>query len=416
MPFLVERIPKYCKHKASGQAVVTIGGKDHYLGPWNSKASRAEYDRIIGEWIANGRRPLGVGKTVTDLSVGELIDRFITFADGYYRRPDGTATSEVSCFKLSLRVLNHLYGSKLVSEFGPLALEAVRNAMITKGWARGSINDQVGRMKRMFKWGVAKELVPPSVIHGLCAVAGLRAGRSEAKESEPVRPVSDEVVNATLPHLSSVVGAMVRLQRRTGARPGEICAMRTGDIDMSGQVWTYIPVTHKTSHFGHHRLIPIGPLAQEVLRPFLKPLNPTAFIFSPKDAAAESREARHDARKTPPELGNVIGSNRKRKPRRQPGEMYDVAAYRRAIARACDLAFPPPAELLAAGQEKALAKWRSEHRWHPHQLRHTAATEIRKRFGIEAAQTILGHATLSVTEIYAEKNAEAGRQVAALVG
>ena len=50
--------PKYRKHKASGQAIVTIGGKMFYLGPHNSKASRIEYDRFIGEWLANGRRIL----------------------------------------------------------------------------------------------------------------------------------------------------------------------------------------------------------------------------------------------------------------------------------------------------------------------------------------------------------------------
>jgi integrase len=49
-------------------------------------------------------------------------------------------------------------------------------------------------------------------------------------------------------------------------------------------------------------------------------------------------------------------------------------------------------------------------------LRHSAATEIRKRFGIEAAQHVLGHATLNVTEIYAEKNSEAARQIAAAIG
>lgn len=52
--------PKYRKHKASGQALVTIAGRDHYLGPWKSKASRAEYDRLIGEWLAAGRPTTGL--------------------------------------------------------------------------------------------------------------------------------------------------------------------------------------------------------------------------------------------------------------------------------------------------------------------------------------------------------------------
>ena len=52
MPKLVDSVPKYRLHRASGQAVVTIQGRDFYLGPWKSKASRVEYDRLIGEWLA----------------------------------------------------------------------------------------------------------------------------------------------------------------------------------------------------------------------------------------------------------------------------------------------------------------------------------------------------------------------------
>jgi integrase len=74
-------------------------------------------------------------------------------------------------------------------------------------------------------------------------------------------------------------------------------------------------------------------------------------------------------------------------------------------------------KLRLTGEQRAeLRKWHHAHAWHPHQLRHSAATEIRKRFGIEAAQHVLGHATLNVTEIYAEKNSEAARQIAAAIG
>ena len=59
MPRLLHSLPRYRHHKATGQAVVTVFGKDRYLGPWQSKASRAEYDRLIAEWLAAGR-PSGV--------------------------------------------------------------------------------------------------------------------------------------------------------------------------------------------------------------------------------------------------------------------------------------------------------------------------------------------------------------------
>jgi hypothetical protein len=63
------RVPSYRRHKPTGQAVVTLGGRDVYLGKWNSKASRAEYDRLIGEWLANGRR---LPSSCNDFTVAEL--------------------------------------------------------------------------------------------------------------------------------------------------------------------------------------------------------------------------------------------------------------------------------------------------------------------------------------------------------
>jgi integrase len=163
-------------------------------------------------------------------------------------------------------------------------------------------------------------------------------------------------------------------------------------------------------------MIPLGPQAQAQLRPYLKPLNAQAYIFSPQDAVAERIERMHDARATPLNQGNRPGTNVKAKPKRTPGNRYDVAAYRRAIARACDSAFPPPDELLAPDKTALLSKWRSDRRWHPHQLRHSAATDIRRQFGLEAAQHVLGHATLSITEVYAERNGDVAKRIAAAIG
>jgi hypothetical protein len=55
MPRLIQAVPKYRKHKATGQAFVEINGRRHYLGPWQTKASKIEYDRRITEWLSSGR-------------------------------------------------------------------------------------------------------------------------------------------------------------------------------------------------------------------------------------------------------------------------------------------------------------------------------------------------------------------------
>jgi integrase len=287
MPRLTVENPAYRKHKASGQAVVTLNGRVVYLGPWGTRISRQAYDRVVGEWLANNRR--APAQDTRSLTIAELIDQYWSHVKSYYRRPDGTPTAEVATCKQVLRVLNRLYADTPASSFGPRACEAVRLRMIEIGWCRTHVNRQLARLRMLFKWAVSKELVPPSVHHGLVAVAPLRAGRCAARESEPVKPVGDQIVDATLPMLSRTVAAMVQLQRLTGARPGEICALRTGDIDRTGKVWTYTPATHKTAYRGHGRTIFIGPRAQAVLAPMLK-LDPAAYVFSPIDA--DRRRAR----------------------------------------------------------------------------------------------------------------------------
>ena len=129
MPRLAVSNPKYRKHRASGQAVVTLDGKDRYLGPHGTKASHHEYDRLIGEWLANGRcAPC----EPSELTVLELSVAFWRHAQIYYKDSDG----EIGCFKLVLQILKRLYGRTPAAEFGPLALQAVQHEMVTAGWCR----------------------------------------------------------------------------------------------------------------------------------------------------------------------------------------------------------------------------------------------------------------------------------------
>ena len=94
MPKLSENaLPSYRLHKQSGQAIVTLNGRDFLLGPHDTAASRSEYRRRIAEWMANGRR---IPRATADLTVTELIAAFKTHAETYYRHFDGTPTSEVA--------------------------------------------------------------------------------------------------------------------------------------------------------------------------------------------------------------------------------------------------------------------------------------------------------------------------------
>ena len=209
MPRLSKALPKYRKHKASGQAVVSLSGQDHYLGPHGTKASKIEYDRLIGEWLTSGRESL-IGNDSTSIKISQLIARYWKFAKSYYVK-NGKPTDELASVKVAVRDVKDLYGKKYVEQFGPLALEAVRESMIRRGNSRGYINGNVGRIRRMFKWGVSKQIVPVEIYQALQAVDGLKHGKSDAKETSPVLPVPSDVIAATLEFCSPVISDMIQI-------------------------------------------------------------------------------------------------------------------------------------------------------------------------------------------------------------
>ncbi|MFM7071068.1 MAG: site-specific integrase, partial [Planctomycetota bacterium] len=233
MPRLQQAVPRYRRHRASGQAVVTIQGRDFYLGTWNSKASKIEYDRIINEWITAGRQLPSTGLLASDLTVVEVLARFKDFAIGYYRK-NGKSTGEWGNIEAAIEPVLQLYGRTEARKFGPLALKTVRRKMIDAGLCRNVINSRVSRIKRVFRWAASEELVPPEVVMALTTVVGLEAGRSEARETKAVSPVADDVVKQSLPHMPKVVADMVRLQRLCGCRPSEVTMIRPCDLALSG--------------------------------------------------------------------------------------------------------------------------------------------------------------------------------------
>ncbi|MFN5798542.1 MAG: hypothetical protein ACK5AN_13525 [Planctomyces sp.] len=185
------RVPSCRRHKPSGHAAVTINGQDICPGTWNTWASKAEYDRLIAEFLTHGRQlQSGVQQTVV-----EVLKAYRAFAENDYRKGD-QVTREYSGIKDALKLVRELYGRTIANDFGPLALKTVRQRMIAKDWGRSTINQAIGRIRRCFKWAVENELVRPDMSHGLMAVSGLRRGRSEARESDPVLPVDDASVGS----------------------------------------------------------------------------------------------------------------------------------------------------------------------------------------------------------------------------
>ena len=427
--------PKLCRHKATQQGYVTLNGKEHYLGAWpqDRKTPPAEvrdnYDRLVSRWLANGRRLPEDQPAVSSTSVNEVILAFVKYAASHYSVNPSVTTrkesAETDGIKKACRIVSDLFGRLPVAEFGPKALKQVREKMTEKEWSRRYTNKQVNRIKRMFRWAVAEEMVPPSVLHGLSAVPAIRKGEPGVREKGPVKPVPQEYVDAALPHMSPQVRAMVELQQLCGARPGEVVIVRTGDIDRAGKVWVYKPERHKNEHRGQSREIYFGPRAQAVLEPWLRD-DPDQYLFSPREAFEGWNRERTANRASPMTPSHEARHARflSRKAKRAKGEHYTTDSYRRAIAYACKLAdrdarekattaarVQSPATPAAAFDETVFVPC-----WSPHRLRHNAATNLRKEFGIEVARFGVGHKPAFTTEIYADADREKVMDVFARVG
>jgi integrase len=389
-------IPSYRRHRASGQAVFTLNGVDHYLGKWKSPESRAEYDRLTAEWLVGGRR-LPDRKGASDSPDGMLLKELIL---GYFSHL-APALPDIEVDKLSrgLKPARQLFGETKASEFGPLRYKAVRASMVDAGLCISTINHRMGVIRRMIAWGVESELLPGDALHRLEAVAPLKAGR-DAKAPREVKPIPDTDIDAVLPHLMPAVAAMVQLQRLTGMRPGEVCRLTTAQIDRTVDPWVYRPTKHKTKHRGKDRAIPLGPRAKELLTPWLR-ADPDKPLFSPRDSRQHQDANRpHKEASTEARRASARHYFRKRhKPTpvsRYAGESYSTLSYGNAVSNACRKASIPP--------------------FRPNRIRHTAATEIRHRFGIEAARVTLGHSSLNMTEVYAEADLSLASKVASEIG
>ena len=337
MPWSNNHLPKYRKHRSSGQAVVTLNGRDFYLGPHGTKASKLQYDRLLAEWLQNSRNPFcGLDDGIT---VVELCARYFKFAKEYYQR-DGKCTGETPNIRIALRFLREWYAKTPAAEFGPLALKTLRQRMIEENLSRGYVNAQINRIKRMFKWAAAEELIPASAFQGLSSLAGLRLGKSGARETTPIMPVDDSVVDQTLPWMSTVVADMVRLQRLTGMRPAEVCLLRPCDLDRSGEVWVYKPATHKTEHHGRPRNVFVGPQSQAVLLRYLA-RGSDEYCFRPCDSEAKRLSAQRSSRYTAELRESPRDESQTQGQKSTWRAIYD-GSYRRAIHYACDKAFPHP--------------------------------------------------------------------------
>ena len=230
--------------------------------------------------------------------------------------------------------------------------------------------------RHVFKWGVSEELVPNNIYSALTTVPPVAMGETNAVEACPRTTTSDEIFSAVINHLRGFYRDIALVLRYTAMRPIELIRMTVGEVhtDDSG-VLLYIPVRHKNSHRGKSRIIPFGPRATEVIRPYLQGKPSEAFVFAKEDSLKNLYDSK--------------GMNNR--PREEKLCGISEPAFRKALRQAFN-------ESINDGSIPADTPM-----WTPYSIRHLAITEMGTLEGVVAGQRLAGHSQLRTTEIYSHQ-------------
>ena len=358
------------------------------LGLWGSPEAAVEYEKIRREWYAGlltAEEPSEEGVTLAF-----LFDKFLKMAEKKYRQP------EIYVFGLVIRATVELFPGKKVAEFSALNFRAVRQQLMEMGatkpqpWSRQYVNRIMAALRTIFRWGLSYDYTPVDVLTKIQSVPGLEVWEcDDLEEREAVEDVPDWAVIRTLPFMSPVIADMVKLQRGACMRPGEVCDLRVGDIDRSGEVWLIRAKKHKTARYGTKRIVAFGLPEIEILRRRCENKGADQFVFSPREAQQERWTEMRAARKSKVQPSQVLrGEEAEADKLLRYSEKYDSHAYNRAIKYA---------------QRKARKAGVKIPDWFPYQLRHASVTATSLEHGREAASLVAGHKSQKTTEIYEHK-------------
>lgn len=371
------RTPKYRRHSVRNTGFVEWQGNRIYLpGVYNSAESKLAYRKFLSEHaFAEPPRPKRTDGQL--FTVAGLVTQYLDHARIIYPGDN----SEYDNCRHALVPLSASYGMVEAAQFGPLKLKEYQQALADKKLRRSYINGTIGKIRRAFSWAVSEQLIEPSVLAALVTVPGLRNGRSKATESPKREPVPWEHIEPILEHLSPLLRAMTLLQWYVGPRSKSICLSVPEQFERSGKLWLWHP-RHKTESMGKEVVLPIGKRCQAVLLPFIEAARPGEPIFNPRTLRKN------------PRYNDQYSSNTYRQ------------AVRRAIAKVNKIR-----EAFNEGKPEA-EKLKLIPLWTPHQLRHSVGTEVRDRYGVEAAQAVLGHAKVDTTQLYSRRRLKLAEKVA----
>lgn len=297
----------------------------------------------------NTAKQTGTGIASPVFTVNDVIDKWSAHAEMYY-----SGSKEAADSIRGMRMFREMFGTRPAETITHPDMIDYRNALAARGYVRTTVNKYLGFVKRMYAWALDERIVSAQAKAEATAISQLKRGRGNVVEGKVVAAVPDTDIEKTCAELAEPLADMVRVHRLCGARPDEICQLSWDCVERRGKVWAYRPQKHKNKHRNKPRVIVFGPKAQAILAKY----EGDGYVFSPRQTAGRS-----------------------------VGEKWKVEAYHRAVSRAAKRAGVP--------------------HWHPNQLRHTCATEIRRKIGTAAASAVLGHTLgLRITDRYSFEAAE----------
>jgi hypothetical protein len=195
------RVPSLRLHKPTGQAVVTLSGKDFYLGRYDSPDARQAYFKLLSEWKSTNRS-ITFSEPVECLTMGQVGMAFLDHAKAYH----GAESREYYHCRRAVKPISDLYANHPANRFGPAEFKTCRQWwMNDSNRSRQYINKMAKYLLAVIKWAVSEGLLPPSTHHACKCVVPLRAGKTTAPESPKVTVVEDARVHAVVAKLSPIV-------------------------------------------------------------------------------------------------------------------------------------------------------------------------------------------------------------------
>ncbi len=170
------------------------------------------------------------------------------------------------------RRARHTIDLHLVPSLGGLRLSKIRHEEIERFQAErltkvasGTVKKEMMRLKHILNRAVAWRYLKDSPAKGLSKVTP-PPGR--------VRYLSPEERSAILAHARPDLRLYILAALQTGARRGELSALRWCDIDMRGRTVAF----EKTKN-GERRVVPLTDTLRDTLQSLLRPLDPQAKVF-----------------------------------------------------------------------------------------------------------------------------------------